>query len=86
MKQNYLHHNYNITQLTLMLVILPNKIFAKLQCIYISKQKEEINENDFTTNPGYSPSLIFQKCLTTKEKRCMLIHYPPFKGGTHIAK
>lgn len=29
--------------------------------MYINKQKEEISENDFTTNPGYNPSLIFQK-------------------------
>lgn len=34
MKENYLNHNYNSTQLILkVLVILPNKRFAKLQCI-----------------------------------------------------
>ena len=33
----------------------------------INEQKEKISENDLITNPGYSPSLILQKYLTTKE-------------------
>lgn len=53
-----------------MLVILPNKRFAKLQCTRtVYKQtKEEINEKNFTTNSGYSSSLIIQKYLPTKKK------------------
>lgn len=54
--------------------------------MYIDKQKEKISENDFITNPGYSPSLILQKYLTTKEQGCILMYHPPFRGGTYIFK
>lgn len=43
------------------------KIWKASMYMCINKQKEKISENDLITNPGYSPSLILQKYLTTKE-------------------